>query len=718
MRLNDVLTHIDNEILTQIGDKFNSASGINPRNLSWSRDQLSYSLAMHLNMPGRVYLALDSLTDVENKFVEYLAANGGELLREDVIHETFDNDESRYTSILQRLQSKNLVFEANWFTSEKFQGTPPRVVVIPQEFLFYIEPHLEQQHLLGKALNHANAETLQRILKTELKISSALNFKPCVMHELRKHLLNPEFLKRYIASFSKTHKQMLEFMLQRNGVAREHELLQHFNIKRTWLFPKNDDQLVLFLQKGIAYSPSETMYSGYNAEYYIPTDVLEIIQNGYQPPEKKKPVSHEVAITRDVTPPAITKDNGANILKDIAAFLGYVSVKGLRILKKGGVAKQDVKKILPLFAAEKIDETYAVFIASFCSDANLIVANNDRWTIGREAEKWFGNPAQCLLSLLDFWECSYYNGDEGWFYAQREKQLADYHKRSRLTEQVLAEFSTGSWFSFNQFMTLLRQRTKDYEREWRKTHRKELERQYYREYVPQESHIRLMLAQGYYYLGIIALGNPGAYQVNTTQKFGYESVFQTNDGMLTMTEFGRVLLQKDRTALAATLQTQEKMEKFILQPNYEIVLPPNYDHYLYFRLLRFTDMKSLDVTTTLVINKESLRRALDAGMSIETIKTFLNEHSKTALPQTVESLLDECARKYGEISLGDATAYLMTKDATLMKELLVQKEIKQHVKKVLSGTIAILSSDVNAEKIATALRKRGYMPKVDEDNEP
>ena len=54
----------------------------------------------------------------------------------------------------------------------------------------------------------------------------------------------------------------------------------------------------------------------------------------------------------------------------------------------------------------------------------------------------------------------------------------------------------------------------------------------------------------------------------------------------------------------------------------------------------------------------SMRRAFDAGWSADDVHRWLAEHSSTGVPQPLQYLVDDVARRHGSIRVGPAGSYL------------------------------------------------------------
>ncbi|WP_203568522.1 helicase-associated domain-containing protein [Aestuariimicrobium ganziense] len=104
----------------------------------------------------------------------------------------------------------------------------------------------------------------------------------------------------------------------------------------------------------------------------------------------------------------------------------------------------------------------------------------------------------------------------------------------------------------------------------------------------------------------------------------------------------------------------------------------------------------------------SVRRALDAGWSVEQLRVWLDEHSSTTLPQPLAYLLDDVARQHGRIRVR-ATSSVVRVDDEAVAEALVR-----HPRAAELGVVrlapTVLASDAEPEELVLALRELGHAP--------
>ncbi|OPZ12956.1 MAG: hypothetical protein BWZ10_02046 [candidate division BRC1 bacterium ADurb.BinA364] len=156
--------------------------------------------------------------------------------------------------------------------------------------------------------------------------------------------------------------------------------------------------------------------------------------------------------------------------------------------------------------------------------------------------------------------------------------------------------------------------------------------------------------------------------------------------------------------------------QFTVQPNLEVLAPPDLALPDLYTLCHFCDVVSVDVMTTLEITKSSLRAAMDVGLTGEEIIAFLENGSYIPLPETVRNLVAECSSKHGEVAMGFAGGYIHVSDRALLEEIRSHRRVQECVKSVVGDSLIVLTPRTDLQRLAKELRKSGFMPRVDSES--
>jgi hypothetical protein len=110
-------------------------------------------------------------------------------------------------------------------------------------------------------------------------------------------------------------------------------------------------------------------------------------------------------------------------------------------------------------------------------------------------------------------------------------------------------------------------------------------------------------------------------------------------------------------------------EKFIVEPNYEVIVEPYLKPSVLFKLALFTEPMTAQTISIFRITKESIFRSFAYGIARDEVLEFLREHSRHALPQNVvdgiQSFLQDLSmEKLGKYRIVQVPAHssIMVKD--------------------------------------------------------
>src|SRR5690606_22152524 len=151
----------------------------------------------------------------------------------------------------------------------------------------------------------------------------------------------------------------------------------------------------------------------------------------------------------------------------------------------------------------------------------------------------------------------------------------------------------------------------------------------------------------------------------------------------------------------------------IIQPNLEVVAPPDLSLEAMYMLARCCDVKNMDVMTTMELTRESLRSCMERGTMGEEIVQFLAGLSRVELPQTVRQMVEECCTKHGEVRVGSAGGYVVVDDAVVMESIRRNNKLNAAIKDVIGDRVLVLAEQSDLGKVAKELRNQGLMPHVE-----
>ena len=121
------------------------------------------------------------------------------------------------------------------------------------------------------------------------------------------------------------------------------------------------------------------------------------------------------------------------------------------------------------------------------------------------------------------------------------------------------------------------------------------------------------------------------------------------------------------------------------------------------------EVESRGAATVHRFTEASIRRAYDAGRTSDELRRLLTAAAGPAgLPQTLDYLLDDVARRHGVLRAGSCQAYLRCDDTVLLDEVVAHKKTVGMGLRRLAPTVVI--SSVPVQRLLQGLREAGYAP--------
>ncbi|MGP4027497.1 helicase C-terminal domain-containing protein [Actinomadura sp. 3N407] len=180
-------------------------------------------------------------------------------------------------------------------------------------------------------------------------------------------------------------------------------------------------------------------------------------------------------------------------------------------------------------------------------------------------------------------------------------------------------------------------------------------------------------------------------------------------GALTAT--GRVLAGAEaQTTLdeAAVDALEAACGRVLLQGDLTAVVPGPPAPWLAVLLDLVADRESRGTASVWRFGLASVRRALDAGRSAEGIRSDLEAAAGTDLPQPLAYLIDDVARRHGEVTVTALACAICCSRPALLAEILAHRGLRRLKLRELAPTV--LASAEPVDQTLMALRAAGYVP--------
>ncbi|MGL5809310.1 MAG: helicase-associated domain-containing protein [Nocardioides sp.] len=142
-------------------------------------------------------------------------------------------------------------------------------------------------------------------------------------------------------------------------------------------------------------------------------------------------------------------------------------------------------------------------------------------------------------------------------------------------------------------------------------------------------------------------------------------------GLTGMSGPGRALLTGDREAAAAGLAPllPKLIDRVLVQADLTAIAPGPLRTPTARMLHLIADVESRGAATVYRFSAGSIRRGLDAGWTAAELHEFLRTSSSVPIPQPLAYLVDDTARTFGALRVGQADSFIRSDDEVLIAEL-------------------------------------------------
>nr|WP_296768013.1 helicase-associated domain-containing protein [Rhodococcus sp. (in: high G+C Gram-positive bacteria)] len=177
---------------------------------------------------------------------------------------------------------------------------------------------------------------------------------------------------------------------------------------------------------------------------------------------------------------------------------------------------------------------------------------------------------------------------------------------------------------------------------------------------------------------------------------------------------GKALLHGGDAEAAMRDALPAPIDYVLLQADLTLVAPGPLEPDLHDRIELVADVESAGAATMYRITENSLRRALDVGMSAAELHSLFATHSRTPVPQGLSYLIDDVARRHGRLRAGMASSFVRCEDPALLAEVLASGAAEQLALRALAPTVAI--SQASLAEVMNVLGAAGFGPAGEDAN--
>ncbi len=364
--------------------------------------------------------------------------------------------------------------------------------------------------------------------------------------------------------------------------------------------------------------------------------------------------------------------NISTVLRWVEELLNFWAEEPADALRAGGLGVRDLKIIANHLG---VDESCAAFITelayltsliSFDADDRIMPSNKfDIWLMQSPADRWQAIASTWLVT-------SRVSGLVGRAEAKNVAALGpelDRVNASRVRSLVLSILSENPSIapdlaSFNALMA------------WRAPARR----------TSQEDLSTWTLREAEW-LGITGQGAISKYGVGF---LGGEDLNIINEDLPKTVD--HILIQSDNTAIA----------------------PGPLEHEISQQLAIMAEIESRGGATVYRFSEATIRRALDHGKTGDEIKAFLSKTSKTSMPQPLEYLIADVAKKHGKLRVGNTSSFIRCEDTALIAQIMNDKKLDVLSLRRIAPEVIVCDHDaIDAMRL---LRDCGYIPSAESSN--
>src|ERR1700687_6358809 len=124
----------------------------------------------------------------------------------------------------------------------------------------------------------------------------------------------------------------------------------------------------------------------------------------------------------------------------------------------------------------------------------------------------------------------------------------------------------------------------------------------------------------------------------------------------------------DDVAAAMDKVLPDPIDHFLLQADLTVGVPGPRERDLAERLAAVATVESAGAAMVYRISEQSIRRALDTGRTAGELHALFERHSRTPIPQGLTYLIDDVARRHGQLRVGMASSFVRCEDPALLAQ--------------------------------------------------
>lgn len=181
---------------------------------------------------------------------------------------------------------------------------------------------------------------------------------------------------------------------------------------------------------------------------------------------------------------------------------------------------------------------------------------------------------------------------------------------------------------------------------------------------------------------------------------------------------GRALLDDDgdpQLAIEAMNRALPKpVDHFLVQADLTVVVPGPLERDLAEELAVVATVESAGTAMVYRVSEQSIRHALDVGKTRDWMHSLFANHSTTPVPQGLTYLIDDVARRHGQLRIGMASSFVRCEDPALLAQAVAAPATEEVQLRALAPTVAVSPAPIG--EVLTALRAAGFAPAAEDSS--
>lgn len=179
-------------------------------------------------------------------------------------------------------------------------------------------------------------------------------------------------------------------------------------------------------------------------------------------------------------------------------------------------------------------------------------------------------------------------------------------------------------------------------------------------------------------------------------------------GQGALTPAARALLHGGEAEAEMATALPEPVDYVLVQADLTVIAPGPLTRNLRDRMSLVGDIESAGGGVVYRLSPDSVRRALDSGMGSADLHQLFAVHSKTPVPQALTYLIDDVARRHGQMRVGMAQSFVRCDDPSLLNQVLATPAADILMLRAIAPTVLIAQAPMR--EVLTALRTAGFVP--------